>query len=272
MHRMASVPVHTSDHPETYVCPNCSTENQGEYCSGCGQKRTHDGDLSLAHAWHHLVHEMLHLDGRIFRSIKLLFLSPGELSQDFLEGRRARHVHPLRLFIVVTAIFLVVRGDTFTTARLVGPYGKARLEEKAARQGISYESLVLKTDRRFAFTFKGAFIASVLVSGLWLWVFFRTRRRYLAEHMVVALHTACVSMALGLVFTLLLPRAWLFSVWIIPAAAMSFGASHLNLSIRRVYGESAGTKANAVTLLCFVSGLVLVMGAMLFVQMQSIRP
>jgi hypothetical protein len=259
-----------SHHHETYACPNCGAENRGEYCSDCGQKRTHESDLSLAHAWHHLVHETLHLDGRIFRSLRLLFLSPGTLSQDFLEGRRARHVHPLRLFILITALFLLVRGDTFTTARLVGPRGKAQLEQKAVQQGISYESLVTKTDHRFALTFKLSFIASVLATGLWLWAFFRSQRRYLAEHMVVALHAACVSMALALVFTLLVPPAWLFSPWFVPAFAMSFGASHLSASIRRVYGATSG-KTGMVTMLCMFTGMVIVMGSMLYVQVQSHR-
>jgi hypothetical protein len=264
-------PVVVAAHEDSRVCPNCSTETPGEYCSGCGQKRTHDGDLSLAHAWHHLVHEILHFDGRILQSIKLLFLRPGRLSLDFLEGRRARHVHPVRLFLVFSAIFLLVRGDTFTTARLVGPRGKAQLEQKAARQGITYEALVLKTDRRFEMTFKLSYIAAVLATGLWLWVFFRSRRRYLAEHMVVALHAACVSMAFGLVLTSLLPRSVIFSPWIIPAAAVCFGAAHLQRSLVVVYGAMERRRAFLVTNLCIYSSLLIVNGTLLYVQMQSIR-
>ena len=144
------------------------------------------------------------------------------------------------------------------------------LEAKAARAGISYESLVVETDRRYALTFKLAFIGSVLLSGLWLWVFFRRRRPYLAEHMVVAVHTACVSMGLALLLTVLIPAAWLFSPWIVPALAMSCGATHLNLSIRRVYGDTGG-RATTATVLCLFSGMIFVMGLMLYVQMRSLR-
>jgi hypothetical protein len=264
-------PLVVSSHDEDYVCPNCAAENRGEYCAGCGQKRSHEGDLSLGHAWHHLVHEILHFDGRIFQSIKLLFLRPGQLSLDFLEGRRARHVHPVRLFLVFSAIFLLVRGDTFTTARLVGPRGKAQLEQKAVRQGISYEALVLKTDRRFEMTFKLSYIAAVLATGLWLWVFFRSRRRYLAEHMVVALHAACVSMAFGLILTSLLPRSVIFSPWIIPAAAVSFGGAHLQRSLVVVYGAMEKKRTVLVSTLCIYTSLVIVNGTLLYVQMRSIR-
>jgi len=40
--------------------------------AGCGQKRLHEGDLSLGHAWHHVVDEVFHLDGKILVSLKLL--------------------------------------------------------------------------------------------------------------------------------------------------------------------------------------------------------
>src|SRR5688572_3797476 len=88
-------------------CANCATESAGEFCLQCGQKRAHDGDMSLRHAWHHVVNETLDLDGRIFGTLKLLFLRPGQLALDYIERRRARHVHPLRLFLVFSAVFFL---------------------------------------------------------------------------------------------------------------------------------------------------------------------
>ena len=82
----AGAPRYDPEHDEAFTCPNCGLVDTGEYCSDCGQKRVHDGDLSLHHAWHHLVHETLHLDGRIFHSLKLLFTKPGQLTLDYPRG------------------------------------------------------------------------------------------------------------------------------------------------------------------------------------------
>jgi len=74
-----------ASHPPAFTCPNCQTTGQDEYCPHCGQKRFHDGDLSLRHAWHHVLHETLHLDGRVFTTLKLLFTRPGQLTLDFVD-------------------------------------------------------------------------------------------------------------------------------------------------------------------------------------------
>ncbi|HEY6553716.1 MAG TPA: DUF3667 domain-containing protein [Vicinamibacteria bacterium] len=85
------------------ACENCGAAGSGEWCPGCGQKRVHAGDLSLRHATHQLVHEVFHLDGRLWGTLRLLLTRPGQLSLDFLEGRRQRHLHPARVYLVTAA-------------------------------------------------------------------------------------------------------------------------------------------------------------------------
>jgi len=268
-------------HDGTWVCPNCSRRSDEEFCPRCGQQRTHDGDLSLTHAWHHLIHETLHLDGRIFGSIKLLFTKPGQLTLDFLEGRRQRHVHPLRLFIVFSAIFFLFSGGPMLRLQWevdhapdgdaqqvaptqilgkMGPRIEERLRRKAEREGVSYDAFMEHQEHRLHIMFKAAFIAAVVANGLWLALLFRRQRRYVAEHMVLALHVACFGMSMVVVADALQRLLGLdggrFSGFVGPIAL-----GYFVLAARRVYGER-GRKLVVVGLMMMLTALVFILGAL----------
>ena len=190
----------TEDLPVTadlFVCPNCETTTPGPFCFHCGQKRPVDADLSLRHAGRYVIEELLNLDGRLLTTVKLLFTRPWQLTLDFFEGRRARHVHPLRLFLAFSAVFFLVRASTMTTAfdSRLGVRVTSSMRAQAQEEGVPFETVVARNDQRLALVYKSAFIVGTLLTGVWLWLFFRREHPYLAQHMVVALHFSCIAMA-----------------------------------------------------------------------------
>ena len=97
----------SESHPRD--CANCSTPLHGEYCHLCGQ-HAHNPVRSFAHAVEEVFESFWHLDGRIFRTARRL-LAPGRLAEDYLHGRRAPYVAPMRLFVVLCVLtFFVGRG------------------------------------------------------------------------------------------------------------------------------------------------------------------
>src|SRR5690606_18403130 len=91
------------------ACANCSTPLQGEFCHQCGQ-HAHNPVRSFVHAVEEVFESFWHLDGRIFRTLRRL-LAPGRLARDYLQGRRAPYVAPMRLFVVLCVLtFFVGRG------------------------------------------------------------------------------------------------------------------------------------------------------------------
>lgn len=74
-------------------CLNCGTELQGEFCTRCGQKVAHPNP-SFHDLYHDFTHEMLHLDGRLWSSLRLLFTKPGFLTREYIAGRRAPYLPP----------------------------------------------------------------------------------------------------------------------------------------------------------------------------------
>ena len=185
----------SSGHGGRFSCTNCGRENHGDFCATCGQKRLHPGDLGVAHVWHHIVHELLHLDGKIFNTLRLMFVRPGRLTLDFLEGRRARHIHPIRLFLVFSSIYFffahldVTKNNQGLNVRL-NSEALARVDARAAETGSTRAEVLEGLHARLRPVQKSVILASLLLNGFWLWAMFRGRWHYLGEHMVMALHLA----------------------------------------------------------------------------------
>jgi hypothetical protein len=85
------------------ACANCQTQTSGRFCSNCGQpSHLH---RSLLHVIEEIVHGILHLDGRIWRTLPMLIARPGRMSREYIEGRRTRYVSPIALYLF--SVFLM---------------------------------------------------------------------------------------------------------------------------------------------------------------------
>ncbi len=83
-------------------CRNCGAPLLGEYCGQCGQR---DRDLRLADIAGEALEDVTDLDSRLWLTLKTLVLRPGRITADYIGGRRARYLPPVRLYLVVS--FLV---------------------------------------------------------------------------------------------------------------------------------------------------------------------
>jgi hypothetical protein len=88
------------------VCANCQTVFSGNFCPECGQKaHVH---RSLAAIGHDIMHGVLHLDGKLWETLPLLTVKPGQLTRRYIAGERARFVSPMAMFLfTVFAMFAV---------------------------------------------------------------------------------------------------------------------------------------------------------------------
>lgn len=97
-----------TDHDHSGACANCHTPLQGEYCHHCGQ-HAHNPLKSFAHAVEDVFESFWHLDGRIFRTLRELWI-PGRIAANYLAGQRVRYLPPLRLFVILSLFaFFVAR-------------------------------------------------------------------------------------------------------------------------------------------------------------------
>ena len=89
------------------TCPNCGNRRVGSYCSACGQKAAPLAP-TLDYFMHELTHEVLHVDGKIFRSLRLLLTRPGFLTREIFAGRRASYVSPIRLYLIASILAFAI--------------------------------------------------------------------------------------------------------------------------------------------------------------------
>jgi Protein of unknown function (DUF3667) len=89
---------------DSAFCHNCGIRLVGRFCAACGQKAV-PLSVTLHDFFHELTHEMLHVDGRIVQSIRRLVLSPGFLTREYIQGRRARWISPIRLYLIFSVVF-----------------------------------------------------------------------------------------------------------------------------------------------------------------------
>lgn len=93
--------------PSATACQNCGAPLAGHYCARCGQR--HEPHIhSLPHFAAEAAETLTHADSRLWRTLSRLLASPGLLTREFMAGRRARHLPPFRLYVVVSLLYFVL--------------------------------------------------------------------------------------------------------------------------------------------------------------------
>ena len=90
----------------TAHCDNCGATVTGRYCAACGQ-RLEPPVHSLWHFSTVAVEDVTHADSRLWRTLGALLFRPGYLTREFLAGRRARYLPPVRLYLVISVAFFL---------------------------------------------------------------------------------------------------------------------------------------------------------------------
>ena len=88
-------------------CYNCRAPLKGPWCYACGQLGEDFHRSSRLLIWEFL-ENFFDADSRLWRTLPRLVLHPAALTRDYLAGRRAPQVPPLRMFLVVLVLVFVV--------------------------------------------------------------------------------------------------------------------------------------------------------------------
>ena len=86
------------------ACPNCGYERDNRFCPQCGQN-DRDYIRSLWRLIADVVKETFEVDGRLPRTLKRMFLRPGELAVEFSRNRRASYISPFRSYLFASILF-----------------------------------------------------------------------------------------------------------------------------------------------------------------------
>lgn len=223
----------------TGACANCGTSLTGPYCHACGQHESASHPATIGHLFHELTHELLHVDGKIWRTARSLFLHPGELTAEYWAGRRARWIGPFRVFLIAAAALLFVPG--------IGPMNfQTRLERAASgdlnvaigppRAQTPGATLVEGAERdayrgRLRTAYSSVRYGAVPLFALCTWLLYRRAQPYYASHLVLAVHFYSVWYLVSIVTARLPYRAGAIT-------GMTISGTYLFRMLRRLFGTT----------------------------------
>jgi len=205
-------------------CPNCGHvwgAGRLNYCPSCGQE-TELRPPTVGEFLQQFAGSYIATEGALWRTLKLLLLKPGKLTREYLDGRRRRYLLPLRLYLTISVIVLLLFRLSTTVNAGVGPevattgmpksiefeigLGSAGLNDGVfyckglppwlcqrlqRRYDIEPRQLVREITHigdRFVANLGATMFVLLPTYALWLGLAYRNRRLRYTEHLVFALH------------------------------------------------------------------------------------
>lgn len=268
------------------ACANCGAAlatPRPNFCPACGQETTLRPPR-LGEFLQQFGGAYFATEGALWRTLKLLLLQPGELTRQYLAGRRRHYVLPLRLYLSVSLLVLLLLQALATVAierpgatqidkvearnvQIDLPFGRAGLRDGVfycegmpawvcrrlqRRIDIDPKFLVREMEQlglRFVAKVGGAMFVLLPGFALWLKLAYRNRGLRYTEHLVFALHVhAFWFLMLALVFADL-PLVSTAAGWAVPVYTL--------LAMGRVYGGRWGPRLLRAVFVSLLYGLTL---------------
>ncbi len=248
--------------PLTSPEPNQQPNPRPNFCPACGQETNLKPPTLLAFM-QQFGGAYLSTEGALWRTLKLLLLKPGELTRQYLAGRRKHYVLPLRLYLTISVVTLllvrVLGGVQVNLATVNGfdpkkadaipitiaggragmkngafyctdlpPWLCRKLKARVDLDGPAFQREIERFGERFAANLGAAMFVLLPSFALWLKLAYRNRGLRYTEHLVFALHLhAFWFIALAFALPDSVPLATI---------AISTMPVYTLLALRRVYG------------------------------------
>ena len=268
------------------ACANCGESfavQRPQFCPACGQE-TNIRPPRIGEFLQQFGGAYFATEGALWRTLKLLLVKPGELTRQYLAGRRKHYVLPLRLYLTISLLVLLLL-RTVATVNFDAPdaveltpvdarniqidigFGRAGLKEgvfycselpswlcRRIQRRIDVEPKFFKREieqlgERFVANLGGAMFVLLPAYALWLKLVYRNRRLRYAEHLVFALHVHAFWFTMLALTLTGLPWVSSLAAWAAPVYTL--------LAMRRVYGGRWGPLLLRSGLLGMLYGMTL---------------
>lgn len=117
------------------ICLNCKSVIYGRYCHVCGQENTEPKETFWGLVTH-FVYDVTHFDGKFFDSTRFLLTRPGFLAAEYLRGRRASYLNPIRMYVFTSAFFFIIFFSFINKHEDVKPVSEVRQELLAEKHRL----------------------------------------------------------------------------------------------------------------------------------------
>ncbi len=98
-------------------CHNCGAELHGKFCHQCGQSSNSIikffGEVLLE-----FIDDVAGWDSRLKHTIVPLLFKPGQITKDYITGKRFYYVLPLRLYLITSVLFILVMSSITDSVKI----------------------------------------------------------------------------------------------------------------------------------------------------------
>jgi hypothetical protein len=183
------------------ACANCGEALQPNFafCPVCGQS-TEPKVESFGEVAKSFLEDYFSFDSKVFRSLRPLVTNPGFLTNEYIQGRRARYIPPLRMYVTISLLaFLMLAINKPSRTQLKPDSEEISSTELAEIQkdlgqsyGESSEDVIVVEDafwdNFFDSTLPKLFFVMVPLYGLIQALLYRRQKLYYMEHLIFSLH------------------------------------------------------------------------------------
>lgn len=160
------------------TCKNCNHAYEGKFCPECGQKAK-TGRITMRQVLKDIRSHFINFDQGFLYTIKELATHPGHSIREYLEGKRVRHIKPLKFMFWATAISFLLSHYIGFQERLLQKIQENQVDKPQSQQfGRKITDLIMG--------YPSLLILSILPGiALCSWLFFRKKRYNYAEHFTI---------------------------------------------------------------------------------------
>ncbi len=219
------------------ICKNCGNEFEGNFCNQCGQKKI-EGRFTIKEILHNFFHNFTHLDRGFLYLAKELYVKPGIISKEYIDGKRKKYFNPFQYLILVVALSMFLT----LNFNLLGPREYVSLFDSSDETVRFYAHM-----RAFFYkNFNIILFLTVPVSAFFSLIFFRKSGFNYSENLVFNSYIAAQR---TLTFILISPFLYFFNkIWyVFIGFYYLFWLVYFIYAFRQFFGEKL-----SVTIIKFV--------------------
>ena len=173
------------------VCKNCDLNYEGNFCPNCGQKFI-DSRLTVGESIKWLFASIFNLEKGFVYTTKELFIRPGEVVKDVINGITIMHAHPFRFAFVwatlsaILAVYVHAYDEIGAISSSFGPQ-----TDQTAAFGIWWGEFIKKY-------MSFVTLASIPIYSIGSALLYKRKKFYFAEHLVLNSYSSGFSIIVGI--------------------------------------------------------------------------
>ncbi|MDP9042433.1 MAG: DUF3667 domain-containing protein [Bacteroidota bacterium] len=177
---------------------------------------------------HDALHDLIHFDKKIFRTLPVLLFKPGLLTEKTLEEPQSRYVRPFTLFVFINFLFFLVKSKGIFNYKLDTYMNifEGMILKKQAALHVTMSILAERFNMAIHFEEKEYLIIMVPLFALILMLLFINRKTRYPDHLIFSLHFY----SFLIIFLLLIPYILWPVQWILTAIHSRIDLTHSELS------------------------------------------